>query len=177
MATNREAKQSLGLGRRVPEIPCSPGAEIRVSIFVLSGFWQPRREAGGLACDDWDINTPLMRGSRPQIGRGCVPPTFKHFEVQRSEIHEQQECFALLIIVKSSYKGWYVNKDIYQNSDRYHSYEKPVTDWLTWQWWSELQWFYCKRTTGNEKHSWILTWKYLWGRRRCRNSCKEASTR
>lgn len=42
-ATNGERKQSPGLGRRVPEIRCSPGAEIGVSIFVLWFLTAARR--------------------------------------------------------------------------------------------------------------------------------------
>lgn len=79
-ATNGERKQSLGFGRQVPKIRCSPGAEIRVSIFVLwflTAAGRGRRSR--LRCLR-DINTPLMRGSRVQIGCGRVPPPFKQFQ-------------------------------------------------------------------------------------------------
>lgn len=93
----------------------SPGSA--PSIFVLPGFWQLCEEARGLSCTASDINKALMTGNDPWYTMGAWPTLpVAHW---LRDIHGVvlQECFTLLIIVRSSYKGWCINKDTYENVD------------------------------------------------------------
>lgn len=98
------------------------------SIFVLPGFWQLCGEARSLSCPVSDINKALMTGNGPWYTVGAQPTLPAAHWLRDIHGVVLQECFTLLIIVRSSYKGWCINKDIYQNAD------SEETEIRAWQW-------------------------------------------
>lgn len=135
--TETSLRQRRYLPRNTP-LSKSGSQGLALSIFVLSGFWQLRWEARGLSYPAWDINKPLMtgNGSRYTVRHRPLPNQFKSANCAAHNTHwlrdehgvVLQECFTLLIRVRSSYKGRCINKDIYQNAD------SQQTEIGTWQW-------------------------------------------
>lgn len=136
--TETSPRQRRHLPRNTP-LSKSGSQGLALSIFVLSGFWQLRWEARGLSYPAWDINKPLMTGNSPRytVRHRPLPNRLQFFQLCHTQ-HTHwprddhgvvlQECFTLLIRVRSSYKGRCINKDIYQNAD------SEQTEIGTWQW-------------------------------------------
>lgn len=135
-------------GKHDPKILHSPVAEIRVSIFVLWFLTAVVRGPRPLL-SWWDINKPLMRGSGPRytLSRSLQAVSAQnevYSNVWMWEINVQQAtqfterspryCTAGMlhfINQRSSYKGWYINKGIYQNADS-DSYIKELLNRQKW---------------------------------------------
>lgn len=92
MKTECQAMQTCSQNTLLSKSGCQG---LVLSIFVLSGFWQPWWEARGLYYPEWDINKPLMRGNGPRytMGRSLWLGSVWTMKVQIFQLCSTQHAF------------------------------------------------------------------------------------